>query len=151
MNRNLFGFGLLIILVGIGSGFYLLSLIGLVIMIPALLAPSKIPTRPSPGTRQSPGTVRRETRRIIPPPVTRQPEPTPSQPQHQLAIPTTAAPQMSTPTFSQPLFPNSIFPSLSLVSGPVHPQGSSTPVKSSERDEVLEIGAILAFLRIAFG
>jgi ABC-type antimicrobial peptide transport system permease subunit len=151
MNRNLLGFGFLIILVGIGSGFYLLSIIGLVIMIPALLAPSKIPTRPSQSTRSSASTVRPGTRRIIPPPIIRQPEPPTSQPQHQLVVQATADSQISTPTFSQALFPNSIFPSLSLISGSVQPPASSIPVKSSERDEVLELGAILAFLRIAFG
>ena len=145
MNRNLLGLSVLMILFGAVSGFYLLSIIGLVIMIPAFLSGSRLPTRPPTST------ARRETRRIIPPPVVKQPEPTTYLPPQQGVVPVPSTNTMASPTFSQALFPNAIFPSLSLVGGSPQATAPGPSAKSAERDELLEFGAILALLKIALG
>ncbi|HEV2139424.1 MAG TPA: hypothetical protein VGR53_11365 [Nitrososphaerales archaeon] len=145
MNRDLFGFAILLVLLGIGFGIYLISFFGLLLMIPAFLA------RP----RQKTGTplpVRQQARRISPPPV-RQAEPWVSATQSKAAAPAPApepATTTPTPTFGVPIFPTSMFPPLSITSAPPT-LNEAPPVKSTQEDELLEIGAILALLRFAFG
>jgi hypothetical protein len=144
MNRDLFGFAILLILVGIGFGIYLISFVGLLLMIPAFLA------RPRQKTGGSPS---QQTRRISPPPV-RQAEPWVSTAQPKAATPAPApAPAdapATTPTYGVPLFPTSMFPSLTMTPAPQASQ-EATAEKPTQRDELLEIGAILALLRFAFG
>lgn len=152
MNRSLVGLGFLMVLVGIGVGLYLLAFIGVLILIPGLLAPSRIPSRPVPSP------VRQETRRITPPPLPKKPvnNTTESQQKPISMVPasvSTMTPSSSTttPVYSPALFPNSIFPPMSQVSNYSQPAPPSNLPKSGERDELLEIGAILAILKIAFG
>jgi Na+-transporting methylmalonyl-CoA/oxaloacetate decarboxylase gamma subunit len=145
VNRNLAGLALLLILLGIGVGLYLLAFIGLLILIPALLAPSKVPSRPVPIP------AKQETRRIAPPLLQKQPESNIKVSQQQGAMVVPVQSSTSTPTYSPALFPTSIFPSMSQVTKYGQPPTPTNPPKSEERDELLEIGAILAILKIAFG
>ncbi|HEV2226845.1 MAG TPA: hypothetical protein VGR56_08605 [Nitrososphaerales archaeon] len=146
MNRDLFGFAILLVLLGIGFGIYLISFVGLLLMIPAFLA------RPRQKTGTNPPPIRQQTRRISPPPV-RQAEPwvTTAKP---VATPPVPTPEptssTSTPTFGVPIFPTSMFPPLSITSAPPT-LDAAPPLKSAQGDELLEIGAILALLRFAFG
>lgn len=145
VNRNLVGLAFLLILAGIGVGLYLLAFIGLLILIPALLAPSRVPSRPAPAP------VRQETRRITPQPLLRQAEPATKEIQQKPTIMVPTPSTTATPVYSPALFPSSIFPSISQVSNYAQPTPPTNPQKSEQRDELLEVGAILAILRIAFG
>lgn len=61
-------------------------------------------------------------------------------------IPSPAAP---TPAYAVALFPTSMFPSLGQgVQGP-KPQAAVPAAEPKEKDELLEMGALLAILRIA--
>ncbi|MDG7008905.1 MAG: hypothetical protein JRN06_11855 [Nitrososphaerota archaeon] len=146
MNRNLLLFAIFLIVLGAGFNFYPLSLFGLIMLIPALMAPS----RPVPRPTGAP--TRQEVRRIAPPP---RPEPTPVQPKP-AAVPQASV--MMSPTqqpspytsYSPALFPSAIFPSLSpSVAAP--PQSTVAAQKPAERDELLETGAVLALVRLIFG
>lgn len=140
MNKSLVYFSVLMILLGVGSGFYLLSLLGGIALIPALLSPTR------PPVRRAPEQPRQEPRRIIPPPF--QP-PRPSEP---VANPVSyvASPAPSQPTYPAALFPTAMFPSLSTMGST--PQAKETaPAKQEGRDELVEVGAILALLKLAFG
>ena len=151
LNRDLFGFAILLVLLGIGFGIYTISFIGLLLMIPAFLARSRRKTAgPSVPAKQLP------PRRISPPPV-RQAEPWVSTQKQTVVAPTpTYAPSHApsattqTPTFEVPIFPNSMFPSLSPALATVPSQESTGP-KPTQQDELLQIGAVLALLRFALG
>lgn len=147
MNRDLFGFAILLVLLGIGFGIYLISFFGLLLMIPAFLAGS----RPKAGGTPPPP-IKQQTRRISPPPL-RQAEPwvTTAKPVAATPAPSPAQPTATqTPTFEVPIFPTSMFPSLSMTPAPQATK-EDTAAKPSQEDEVLKIGAILALLRFAFG
>ncbi|HKT22043.1 MAG TPA: hypothetical protein VJR06_05470 [Nitrososphaerales archaeon] len=145
MNRNLLLFSFFLILLGVGFDFYLVSFFGVLLLIPAFMAPSRTAPRPA-QTTASPG-----ARRIGPPPKPQvaaqqaQPEP---QPQSRM-MPPAAQPGQSLP-YSPALFPTSMFPSLSL-SGGTNPQPVDSNAKQpSERDELIETGAMLALLKLLF-
>ncbi len=142
LKRNLLVFALFLVLLGIGSSFYLLSLFGLLMLIPALLSSSRPPLRPAPPP------ARQETRRITPPPL-QQPAVALSQvpPKTVFVTPT----PIQTQTYSPSLFPKSIFPSNVQVGTSPQPVHESAAPKPAERDELLEIGTILALLRLALG
>lgn len=146
MNRDLFGFAILLVLLGIGFGIYLISFFGLLLMIPAFLA------RPRQKKGGTPPPIKQQTRRISPPPV-RQAEPWVSTVQPKVATSApTPAPETPTPTptFEVPIFPTSMFPSLSMTSAPQTSKEIVT-ARPTQEDELLKIGAILALLRFAFG
>ena len=142
MNKNLVIFGAFLIVLGAGFGYYLISLFGLLILIPALMAPSRPVSR-------LPTSAKEEPRRIAP-----KPQPMPAQVQPPASQPAVAVP-ISEPSpyvsYSLALFPNSMFPSLSL-SATAQPQpASEAPAKAAERDELIETGALLALLRLFVG
>ena len=122
---------------------YLLSFFGLLMLIPALMAPSRPPpTRGSEPAKQEPWRI---TPKPQPSAATPQPHPTP-----QANVVEVPSPQPSQyASYSPALFPNSMFPPLSF-SGSVLPKPDA-PAKPSERDEVVETGAMLALLRLVFG
>ncbi|HEY6283349.1 MAG TPA: hypothetical protein VIW22_05430 [Nitrososphaerales archaeon] len=152
MNRDLFGFAILLVLLGIGFGIYLISFFGLILMIPAFLARSRQKSAGPPVPAKQP-----PPRRISPPAV-RQAEPWVSTPKQPAVTPAPAyAPPLAsasttnqTPTFEVPIFPNSMFPSLSPTSA-ANPAEETTTPKPTQQDELLQVGAILALLRFAFG
>ena len=135
-------FALLLVLLGIGSGFYLLSFFGLLLLVPSLISSSRPPTRPAPAP------PKQEVRRISPPPV-QQPQAT-----VQASQPTTMAapmPSPQSPTYSMALFPTSMFPPISQLGTIPQPTKETAQRKPEERDELLEVGAVLALLRLALG
>jgi hypothetical protein len=148
LNRNLFSFAILLVLLGIGFGIYLISFFGLLLMIGAFLARSRPKTSPPPPQVQ----VKQQARRISPLPP-RQAEPWAKTIQQPVAPPPPApepAATSQTPTFEVPIFPNLMFPSLSTTSV-TSPSKEATTPKPAQEDELLQIGAILALLRFAFG
>ena len=145
LHRNLLLFSLILIGLGLASGYYLVIFFGILMLFPALSAPSRPPPRPSPG-----GTpVKQEPRRIIPPSPSNPPQQasSPSPPSEPMATaPAAQQSQMYTPI----LFPTSMFPSLSSYSTPP-PPAKATGAKHDERDELVETGAILVILKLLLG
>ena len=140
MNRSLVYFSVFLILIGIGFGFYVLSLLGAILLIPSLLSPTQLPARRAPGPTQP-----QPPRRIIPP--------KPAHPVAPATEPATAAPSytpMQYQGFTGALFPGPMFPSLSQMGAP-QPTAGQTPPASQGRDELLEVGAILAVLKLLSG
>jgi len=146
MNRNLVVFSLLLILVGLAFGLYVISFFGLLILIPAFASSPRPPPRPaSTQPRQQP-------RRIIPP---SQPAP---QPQPEQAAPpvqpkqmVSASPATQPQSYAPALFPSSMFPALSGM-GSTLPAAKEAPAPKSEgRDELVEVGTMLALLKLVFG
>ena len=152
LNRNLLLFSIFLIVLGVGFGVYLLAFFGVLLLIPALMAPSRPVPRPSAPTRQEPRRITPPTRprpMVIPP----QPMMTPSQPEtiSQVSAMMPATPQPSSSTsYSPALFPNSMFPSLSLSGTPQPRPVDSMARKGSERDELIEAGALLALFKLFF-
>lgn len=150
MNRNLVYVSVFLVLIGIGFGIYLLSFLGVLLLIPALLAPTNLPKpkTPAPAHSQPP------PRRIIPPTPPHPAAPTP-EPQS-MATPSTYAPMtasMYTPMqyqgFSGPLFPAPMFPALSQMGAP--PPPTQPPVSNQGKEDLLEVLALLAVLRLLSG
>lgn len=155
LNRNLFVFSLFLVVVGLGSGLYLISFFGLLLLIPALVSPSQAPGRRGPP--QSPQQPRSQTRVPL-----RQPAPRPpSTAQVPMSEPPSAQPMTlemsSTPSPMQPisyapaLFPSTMFPSLSTMGSTGPPAMVPQEAKREGRDELVEVGAMLALLKLVFG
>jgi hypothetical protein len=149
MNRNLLVFALLLIFAGFGVGFYLISFFGLLLLIPALLSPTRIPTRPTPTSAPSSS----QPRRITPTPF-KQPE-TAMKPPTAAPTPATTAPpsyEQQAGGYAPALFPTTMFPSLSGMTGTQPPPPKEREhAKSREQDEVLEVGGLLVLLRLLSG
>jgi hypothetical protein len=167
MNRNLLVFSLFIIVAGLAFGLYIISFFGLLLFIPALAAPSRpparnTPPRPAQGQPQTQPWGRVIPRRSSPAPP---PPPTPSPMTEPVAPPAPPMASMATsysvplPSPAQPvsytpaLFPSPLIPPMSAMGTAPQPQ----PAKSSQetrhdgRDELVEVGAILAILKLVFG
>jgi hypothetical protein len=146
LNRNLLLFALFLIVLGVGFGIYLVSLFGLLMLIPALMATSRPPPRPvSAPSRQA-------SRRIIPPPMPQQMATLPNAETPPLTTMMVPTPQPSAyQSFSPALFPNSMFSYLTPPST-TPPKPIEAPAKNqSERDELIETGAMLAVLKFLLG
>ena len=149
MNRNLAIFSLLLILVGLAFGLYLIAFFGFLLIIPAFLVPQNPPGRP-PRAPPPPA-----PRRITPPAETK-PEPVAAPPSQEMAMPSPSYSSSSTmqQTYSPALFPSPMLPSLSQVPGLASaqpPKEASAMKQEGSRDELVEMGAILALLKLAFG
>ncbi|MDG7012015.1 MAG: hypothetical protein JRN11_04205 [Nitrososphaerota archaeon] len=148
MNRNLLIFGLFLIIAGIFAGFYLLSVFGFLMVIPALLASSR------PSQRPSPGPPREAPRRIM---QNAQPPPTLSRDAATVQASTAAALTPPPPSQSQqfsyspPLFPTVLLPSLSISMGVPQTPSEQAPKSQAREDDVLEMGAVLALARLLLG
>lgn len=159
MNRGLLVFSILIIFTGLIAGYYPISLIGALLLIPALL------TTPKPPTPKLPTGSAQQSR----PTVLRRQAPPPPSPQAPAALDSAMAPvatayspsMMEAPkspqsaaqpfSYSSPLFPTTMFPSMSQ---PVKPAEVSQvekelQAKRSETNELLEVGLLLAILKLA--
>ena len=160
-NRGLLVFSILLILVGLGSGYDLLFVIGFFLLFPALLVTSK----PRPQAPQPPQTSSGQQPVRRPPP---QPTPSyemaPTPPKTQMVVPPPMPPvQTSQVSYSPPLFPTSMFlgssqplpigtPPGASQSAPATQPPKEVRVEAREsRDELLEIGAVLLLLKLAFG
>jgi hypothetical protein len=142
LNRNLLVFALLLLLFGIGSGFYFLSFLGLLLLVPSLISSSRPPRRPSPPP------ARKEVRRISPPPI-QQPQVTTQVTQPKPEVMPVSSPQ--SPGYSSALFPTSMLPPISQLGTIIQPTKETAQRKPEERDELLEVGVILALVKLALG
>ena len=143
LNRSLLVFAILLVLLGFGSNFYLLSLFGVLLLIPAFLSSSR-----PPKMGRTPVSTKQETRRIAPPPIQHYEAAAPSvSPRAVNEIPSTTP----SSTFAPALFPTSMFPFLSQTVYRPEPTRETAEEKVNQRDDVLEIGTILALLRLALG
>ncbi|MDG6900230.1 MAG: hypothetical protein JRM91_04315 [Nitrososphaerota archaeon] len=148
MNRNLLIFGLFLIIAGIFAGFYLLSVFGFLMVIPALLASS----RPSP--RPPPEPAREASRRIM-----QSAQPQPALSREPTAVQASTAAALTPPppsqsqqlSYSPPLFPTVLLPSLSISIGVPQTPSEQAPKTQTREDDVLEMGAVLALARLLLG
>jgi hypothetical protein len=144
VNRNLFYFSVILILAGLFFGIYLIAFVGFLLLLPALLATPRPPAQPSP-------TPAKEAPRRIIPPTEKKPEAAPLG----QSMPTTAPPPvvMMPQSYSPALFPTPLMPSLSQMGmGYATQMAKETPPTRPEgRDELVEVGTLLALLKLAFG
>jgi hypothetical protein len=147
-NKSLLTLSIFLILVGLVFGLYFISVLGLLLVLPALAQTKpRTPRGPAPTPTVS-------TRRISPPPAPpvdayMRAEPS----QMATTAPVESAPPSTPPpsaVFSAPLFPGPVLPSFS------QPAQTDQQVKQSEKpkgeiDEVLELGLVLTALKFAFG
>jgi hypothetical protein len=152
LNKNLVYFSIFLIFIGIGFGIYLISLLGAILLIPGLLSPTRLPAPriPAPASAKPP-------RRIIPPTPAHPTAPA-SEPQPMATSPSytsVSSASMDTPMqyqgYTGPLFPAPMFPSLSQMGAPPSVTIQPPPPTNQGRDELLEVGAILAVLKLLSG
>ena len=163
MNRNLFVFSLFIIAAGLAFGLYIITFFGLLLLIPALAAPTRPPARNAPPkpTQSQPQPWGRVIPRRSPP--SPPPPPTPSQGTGPVAPPAppmasmvtsySAAPASSAQpvSYSPALFPSPLLPSMSTMGSAPPPAKSQQESRHDGRDELVEVGALVAILKIIFG
>lgn len=140
-------FGVFLIVVGIATGYYFVSVVGFFFLIPAF---SSSPVRRAPG-QSTPTSYM--PRRIIPPPAPAPPGEA-AAPAPGIAAQMSVQPQapQSSQGYSPALFPTAIFPTLSLTSPVAAAKAEAAPAqKAPERDELLEFGAFLALLKLVSG
>ena len=144
MNRGLLAFAIFLIVVGGLFGLIAVAFFGVILLIPALVTtPRRYPRTPAPTTTAPPT-------RITPPPRAAQAVSTkPSTPSSTPSAPVVTSQPTATVSFSAPLFPHAIFPTLGLPVAGASPSEAQPP--PSQRDELLEIGAIYLALRILQG
>jgi len=158
LNRRLFVFSLLLMVAGFVSGIYLVSLIGLLLLIPSLASPSQAPARkPPPQTSQPSQPPRRAA-----PPVHKPPPPAQmSSPKTEPATPpaqemtymstSPSVPSMQPLSYTPALFPSPMLPSLSLMGSPPSQAKAPQEVRREREDELVEVGAMLALLKLVLG
>ena len=150
-NRNLLVFAIFLVLVGAGTTFYFLSALGAILLIASLIPGPRGSSPPRPSQTQTP-----PPRRImpsIPKPVERSAPSTPVQSPPVSYQPTIQALNSTTSlSYSPALFPTSMFPNLTLqASMPAAVAEKPTQKQPVEKDEILEVGTILALLKLALG
>lgn len=161
LNKSLVAFAALLIIGGVYVGLNIVIVLGVFLLIPGLLTTPKkqspVPVSKSQQRQQGP-----QPRRTSRPPTqvakTSYSEPAamqaPAQASVSVPVPVTvpSVSQMSTGlAYSPSLFPTSIFPSLSLP--PTYRQQSpeTKEGKPAQRDELIELGVLVAVLRLVFG
>jgi len=158
MNRSLLIFSLLVIFAGLALGLYIISFFGLLLLLPALATPSRPAQKPPPQPAQQP-LPRRVTPRSTPPSPP-PPAPTPmaepvSPPPASMGSMVTSYSASSTSpaqqaSYSPALFPGPLLPSMSVVGSAPQP-AKPHEARHEERDELVEVGAVLAILKLVFG
>jgi hypothetical protein len=161
MNRSLLIFSILLILLGIGLGEFLIALFGFFLLFPALLSsPRPRPQgAPTGSGQQAPEPIRESAPVVEPAPVMETiPERAPvwgtvSTPVAPRTVAPTSMPPLppSQPSFSAPLFPTSMFPSASQQMPTAQALKETKSEAPESRDEVLELGALLALVKLVFG
>ncbi len=154
MNRSLLIFSILLILLGVGIGELVISIFGIFLLFPALLSSP----RPRPqGTPTGSGPQAPEPAPVMETAPTMEAglEAAPAWGRISTSVtPATVAPVSmppllpSQPSFSAPLFPAVMFPSLSQQVQAA--QALKEPKKEAlaSRDDVLELGALLALVKL---
>jgi ABC-type antimicrobial peptide transport system permease subunit len=163
MNRSLLIFSVLLILLGFVLGAILISIFGFFLLFPALLSSP----RPRPqGTPTGSGKQAPEPAPVM----ETAPEPdrtmattpewgkleqvgTVARPVMPRTVAAASTPSLSPsqPLFSAPLFPTSIFPSASQQMPAAQALNETKREAPYVRDEVLELGALLALMKLVFG
>ena len=153
MNRNLLVFSLFLIILGAVSGVYLVSLFGIILLIPSALPSARQSSRNPPQPTQTKRLPTWNAAKRMPadegPVPSAQPDSQPAQPPEPMVAPMPGPSSMQ--TYSPALFPGSIFP-------PVYNLSVQTPLpagpeakKTSERDDLVEVGTLLVFLKLFLG
>ncbi|QQG48042.1 MAG: hypothetical protein HY247_04540 [archaeon] len=146
MNRGLLFFSILVVLAGIGSKSIFVAFFGVFLAVVSLIPSRRFTSKlPPVGTRVGPRTVQRAT------PPTSQTSTEPDPAAALLAAVSASSASKSNPTYTPALFPGPIFPSLSLQGQPTQNPPAKTSAQPAEKDEVLEVGAILALARVLLG
>jgi len=150
MNRGLLAASIILVLLGAFSGFYFLAGVGVLLFFPALLSSPPRPAQKAPST-----TTKTPPRRITPP---SPPAPMGLETRGETKLPETYMTPSSQPSqasYSSALFPTPMFPSLSrygMTSGTDQPLPSKEPQKrEAETNDLLEVGVLLAILKLASG
>jgi len=163
MNRNLLVFSLFIITAGLAFGLCIITFFGLLLLIPALAAPSRPPARnappkPAQGQPQPWGRViPRRSPPSPPPPQTpsrgTEPGAPPAPPMASMVTSYSAPlPSPAQPiSYSPALFPSPLIPSMSTMGSSPPPAKVPPESRHDGRDELVEVGAVLAILKIIFG
>jgi len=149
LNRGLAVFSFVLIVLGISSDFYPISILGGILLIAALLAPSRarVP-RPVPTTPER----RRVTRPIPTSPPTPASTPQPSPKMQAQAVQTQTRPSEIQTVTIPALFPTTMFPSMNpAVPSQQLQEQKPTGEKPESRDELLELGALAVLLRLLSG
>jgi len=155
MNRSLLVFSILLILMGIGLGQDFIAVFGFFLLLPALFSTP----RPRPqGTPTGSGQQAPEPAPGPAPVMETAPEPASfletasrSVAQQTVAPTSMPPPPPSQPSFSAPLFPTCIFPGASQqIQTAQAPEDARTKGPDS-KDDVLELGALLALVKLVFG
>ncbi len=148
MNRNLLVFGLFLVIAGLFSGYYVLSLFGVLMIVPALRSSSRSPPPPVSKPRdESPRTVMGTTPQMQAPAM-QAPKPPPPMPAMTAPSP---SPQTQQPGYSPALFPTTLLPSLSLSTGVTQVPSEPVPKSQAAEDDVVKVGAVLALARLLLG
>jgi hypothetical protein len=160
LNKSLLTFGIILIVGGVIVGIDLLVLLGIFLVIPGLLTTPKTQSK-VPVSRKEP-----PPRRISPPPAAPTTPAAPA-PTTEYLPPSSPAPaQMaasmssydfsrtsmySTQGFTPALFPTAIFPPMAGQTTYRAPPVEMRERQQNQTDELLEIGVLLAALKLAFG
>jgi len=161
MNRNLLVFSLFIITAGLAFGLYIITFFGLLLLIPALASPSRPPAKNAPNqpaqSQPKPwGTVIQRRSTPSPPPPTPSPKiepvtpPAPPISSMVSSYSTTSSPTNQPVSYTPALFPGPLIPSMSAMGAPPQPPKSPQEVKHEGIDELVEVGALLAVLKLVF-
>jgi len=156
LNKSVVYLSIFLIIVGLAFNFYLISLLGLLFLLPGLAAPSRPPVRPPPTTSKPP------PRRVIPQQPYQQPSQQPAQQatnvtsnqpvQAAQPMPMVASPPPpQTQGYSAALFPTQMFPTLNPMIQPVQSTKETSAAKQEGKDELLEVGTMLALLKLILG
>ena len=150
MNRNLLVFGLFLVIAGLFSGYYVLSLFGILMIVPALRSSSRRPPSPVSKPRDESPRMAMGPSPQMQAPVMQAPNPPPPVPAMTAPRP---LPQTEQSGYSPALFPTTLLPSLSLSPPTGVPQAPSEPVPKSQaaEDDVVKVGAVLALARLLLG
>lgn len=165
MNRSLLTFSILLILLGIGFGAYYIIIFGVFLLFPALLS---TPRPRSKGVPTGSGQQAPEPAPVMETGLEPAPEPAPvmetiperapvwgtvSTPVAPRTVAPTSMPPLppSQPSFSAPLFPTSMFLNASQQMPTVQALKETKREAPESRDEVLELGALLALMKLVFG
>jgi hypothetical protein len=157
LNRNLLFFSLFLIIVGVGFGIYLVSFIGFLMLIPALASPSQAPARRAPPSSPQ---LSRPQKRVTPPkysppsppapPSSTEPATAPAQPMTYMSVSPSSS-QAQPISYTPALFPSPMLPSLSLMGNAPPPEKMPQEARREGQDELVEVGAMLALLKLVFG
>jgi hypothetical protein len=153
MNKSVVYLAIFLIVVGLAFNFYLVSLIGLLFLLPGLAAPSRPPARLPTSTPKPP------PRRVIPQQPYRQPAQQPSQQGSSVAATQPAQPMAAVAPapppqpqgYSAALFPAQMFPTLNPIIQPVQMAKEASIAKHEGKDELVEVGTMLALLKLVLG